>query len=271
MVFQTTAIVVRNRKVGPVYYALEMKCPPVADAIRPGQFVMVRVSETHSPLLRRPFSITKSYSVAHPNRVKRGHIVILYKKVGRGTEKMTGWMKGQEVDLVGPLGNGFTIPPYPSSSRVVLIGGGVGIASLYPLAEVLDAGKLSILIGGRTAEDILLPYDSRKLKPNLLIATEDGSLGFKGTVIDLFLTLKKEAKDEIRCLYASGPMEMLKKLADLTREERMTVQASLEARMGCGFGACWGCVVRTTDPSTPYHRACKEGPVFDLKEIIWEE
>lgn len=110
MAFQTTAIVVRNRKVRPLYYALEMDCPPVAETIQPGQFVMLRVSKTLSPLLRRPFSICKSYPTQHPQSAKRGHIVVLYKKVGKGTERMTEWRKGEEVDLIGPLGNGFTLP-----------------------------------------------------------------------------------------------------------------------------------------------------------------
>jgi len=271
MASQTTAVVVSNRRVGSLYYALEMDCPPVAETVEPGQFVMLRVSETLSPLLRRPFSICKSYPATHPSRAKRGHIVILYKKVGKGTEKMTGWMKGQEVDLIGPLGNGFTLPPYPAPGQVILIGGGVGIASLYPLAERVKSREVSILIGGKTEDDLLWPHNSRRLRRNLQVATEDGSLGFKGTVLDLFLALRKDpGKGETRYLYACGPMEMLKRLADLTRSERLIVQASLEARMGCGFGACWGCVVRTNDPATPYHRVCKEGPVFDLKEIIWE-
>lgn len=148
----------------------------------------------------------------------------------------------------------------------------MGIASLYPLAEAIKSRQLSILVGGRTGDDILRPYDSEKLKQDLLIATEDGSLGFKGTVIDLFLTLRKDLdREENRYLYACGPMQMLKRLSDLTRSKGLITQASLEARMACGFGACWGCVVKTKDPSTPYHRVCKEGPVFDLKEIIWEE
>jgi dihydroorotate dehydrogenase electron transfer subunit len=272
MAFQTTAIVVRNRKVRPLYYALEMDCPLVAETIQPGQFVMLRVSKALSPLLRRPFSICKSYPTHPPQSTKRGHIVILYKKVGKGTERMTGWRKGEEVDLIGPLGNGFTLPPSLASSHVILIGGGVGIASLYPLAKVVKSRQLSILVGGRTGEDILWPYDSGRLKQDLLIATEDGSLGFKGTVIDLFLTLRTDPdREENRYLYACGPMEMLKRLSDLTRSKGLTAQASLEARMACGFGACWGCVIKTKDPSAPYQRVCKDGPVFDLKEILWEE
>ena len=271
MAMQTTATVLSNRNAGHLYYALEMDCPSIAERIQPGQFVMLRISGTPSPLLRRPFSICKSYPTAHRKRAKRGHIVIHYKKVGRGTAMMTEWMKGEEVDLIGPLGNGFTLPTDPSSARVVLLGGGIGIASLYPLADVVKSRKLTILIGGRTGDDILWPYDSERTKRKLWIATEDGSVGFKGTVLDLFQARRKdfEAQEDLY-LYACGPMEMLKRLSGLTRSPGTIVQASLEARMACGFGACWGCVVKTTDRSTPYRRVCKEGPVFDLREIVWE-
>jgi len=272
MAFQTTAVVLRNRKIGPLYYALEMDCPPVAETIRPGQFVMLQISRVPSPLLRRPFSVCKSYPASYPEQVKRGHIVILYKKVGKGTQMMTDWPKGEKIDLIGPLGNGFALPPHPASARTILLGGGIGIASLYPIAEIVTSRKLTILVGGKTGHDILRPYDSQRANRKLFIATEDGSLGFQGTVVDLFLTLGKDReKTENLYVYACGPMGMLKNLSDLATSPEMTVQASLEARMACGFGACWGCVVRTKDPAIPYQRVCKEGPVFDLKEIIWEE
>jgi dihydroorotate dehydrogenase electron transfer subunit len=110
-----------------------------------------------------------------------------------------------------------------------------------------------------------------KFLSNIFIATEDGSLGYKGTVVDLFLSQRKELeRDEKTFIYACGPMEMLKALTRALRSNDFICQASLETRMACGFGACWGCVVKTKHPQSPYQRVCQEGPVFHLKDILWE-
>jgi len=184
---------------------------------------------------------------------------------------MTTLKRGEKVDLIGPLGNGFTLPPLPSSKNIVLIGGGVGIVSLFPLAEALKGRKLLVFIGGKTQRDILGLEDFETFNSNIFIATEDGSLGTQGTVVDLFLSQRKKfRRDEEYYLYACGPFAMLKALAGIVKLKNFICQASLETRMGCGFGACWGCVVKTNHPKTPYQRVCKEGPVFTLKDILWE-
>jgi len=271
MAFQTDGIVVKNERLKSVYFLLTVYCPPIADEIKAGQFVMLKVSEDHSPLLRRPFSVHKSFPVTHPDKRRRGCLLIFYKKVGKGTEKMTKLRKGQRLDLIGPLGNGFSVSPLPSSKNIILVGGGVGIVSLYSLAERSRPRDLSIFIGGKTEDDILCEEDFRKLGVSkIFIATEDGSLGYKGTVIDLFLAQGNRSKGSGSYhLYACGPIEMLRELARAVKSKEVVCQASLETRMACGFGACWGCVVKTTDPHTPYQRVCKEGPVFNLKEIVW--
>ena len=271
MSLQTSGIVIENRRIKPLYFLLEIHCPPIAAKIRPGQFVMLKVSDNHHPFLRRPFSVYRSFPNHHSEKKKRGRLFILYKKVGKGTQKMTEFEEGQRVDMIGPLGNGFTLPPFPSSTNIILVGGGVGIVSLYFLAEVLACKKLFVFIGGKTRNDILCYADFKKLNSNIFTATEDGSLGFRGTVIDLFLSQRNKFKrNETNHLYACGPVGMLKELTRAIRFEQFVSQASLESRMGCGFGACWGCVVKTSDPRTPYQRVCKEGPVFNLKDIVWE-
>lgn len=271
MALQTHGTVIKNEKIQSYYFLLEIDCPPIANQIKPGQFMMLKVSDNHSPLLRRPFSVYKTYPEHHPEKGKRGHLFILYKKVGKGTQKMTGYQKGQKIDMIGPLGNGFLLPPLPSSVSVVLIGGGVGIVSLYPLAEVLEANPLYIFIGGKTKSDILCKKDFKKFDPNIFIATEDGSQGFKGTVIDLFLLWKKQFnKNQVHHIYSCGPMAMLKMLQKKIKTKNLVCQVSLESRMACGIGACWGCVVKTNDPQTPYHRVCKEGPVFNIRDLILE-
>jgi dihydroorotate dehydrogenase electron transfer subunit len=250
---------------------LGINCPPIANQIRPGQFVMLKVSDNASPLLRRPFSVHKSYPISHPERKKRGHFFVVYKKVGRGTQRMTAWSKGQKVSIIGPLGNGFALPPLPSSAPCILIGGGVGIVSLYPLAEALRGRRCFVFIGGKTQNDILGLEDFKKLDSTVFTATEDGSLGFQGTVVDLFLSEAKKFKGNGKYhLYACGPTPMLKALAGTVSPKKFICEASLEARMGCGFGACWGCVVKTKNPRLPYQRVCQEGPVFRLEDIAWE-
>ena len=148
----------------------------------------------------------------------------------------------------------------------------MGIASLYSLSEVLGSPKLFVFIGGKTKDDILCEKDFEKRNATkILIATEDGTLGYKGTVIDLFLSQEKTFRTGAsQYIYSCGPAEMLKGLAKALNSRGVVCQASLEARMGCGFGACWGCVVKTNDRKTPYQRVCKEGPVFNLKDIVWE-
>jgi len=184
---------------------------------------------------------------------------------------MTALRKGQKVGLIGPLGNGFTLPPLPSSENHILIGGGMGIVSLFSLTETLGGRNLTVFIGGKTRNDILCVDDFKELKSKVLIATEDGSLGIRGTVVDLFFSHRKSFKrNEKYSIYACGPIAMLKALAKAATFKNLTCQASLEARMGCGFGACWGCVVKTNHPKTPYQRVCKDGPVFRLEDIVWE-
>jgi dihydroorotate dehydrogenase electron transfer subunit len=271
MPLQTVGTVVSNKRIKSIYYLLGIDCSPIANQIKPGQFVMLKVSDDLFPLLRRPFSVYKSHPVNHPEKRKRGCLFILYKKVGKGTQKMTTLRKGEKIDLIGPLGNGFTLPPLPSSQKVFLIGGGVGIVSLLPLAEALKGRKLFVFIGGKTRHDILGLEDFKIFNSNISIATEDGSLGTRGTVVDLFLSKKKKfRRDEEYYLYACGPVAMLKALARIAKLNNFVCQASLEARMGCGFGACWGCVVKTNHFKTPYQRVCTEGPVFNLKDILWE-
>jgi len=271
MPLQMEGMVVSNERVKSLYYLLGIDCPPIANQNKPGQFVMLKVSDDRSPLLRRPFSVYKGYPFNHPEKRKRGYLFILYKKVGAGTRKMTTLKKGQKVDLIGPLGKGFTPPPLPSSTSPIFVGGGVGIVSLYPLAEALEGRKLSVFIGGKTQDDILCVEDFKKFKSNIFVATEDGSLGVRGTIVDLFLSQREIfKKNKTYYLYTCGPIAMLKALAGSVQSKTFICQASLEARMGCGFGACWGCVVKTNHPQTPYQRVCEDGPVFRLKDIVWE-
>lgn len=272
MPIQTDGIVIKNRKIKSIYFLMEIDCPSIANEAKPGQFVMLKTSDDSHPLLRRPFSIYKGYSTRHPKKEKRGHLFILYKNVGRGTRKMSTFKKGQSVNLIGPLGNGFSLPPLPSSTLNILVGGGVGMASLSALEEALRSRKLYVFIGGKTQYDILCEDDFKKGKAlKVFIATEDGSRGKKGTVVDLLQSeMKRFDENQSHHFYICGPEGMVKSLSPVIKSKRWISQVCLEAHMGCGFGACWGCVVKTRNAEMPYQRVCKEGPVFPLSEIVWE-
>lgn len=251
---------------------MEIDCPSIANEARPGQFLMLLPSEDTYPLLRRPFNIYRSYPTRHSEKKKRGHLFLLYKKVGRGTEKMTAFIKGKKVNLIGPLGNGFALPPLPPSNPTILIGGGVGIASLSSLGKLLSSVELYVFIGGKTKDDILCEDDfSTEKSSKIFIATEDGSRGKKGTIVDIFRDeMRRFNRDTPHDVYICGPEGMLKSVSTIIKTKKWNVQVSLEARMGCGFGACWGCVVKTKDTEMTYRRVCKDGPVFPLSEIVWE-
>lgn len=272
MPIQTDGIILSNRRIKPLYFLLEIDCPQIAGETKPGQFVMLRTSDDGPPLLRRPFSIYRSYPEHHHEKRKRGHLLILYKMVGQGTRKMTAFKKGERVNLIGPLGNGFALPPLPSSAPAILIGGGVGMASLSSLSETLRPGQLSVFIGGKTKDDILCENDFRGGKGSkVFIATEDGSRGRKGMVVPLFFSeMKRFDQNESCYVFICGPDPMVKALSRGIKSEKWIIQASMEARMGCGIGACWGCVIKTTDPQTPYQRVCHTGPIFNIREIEWE-
>jgi dihydroorotate dehydrogenase electron transfer subunit len=271
MATQIDGIVLRNRNIGSFYYLLDIDCEPIARVAAPGQFVMLKVPDgDHSPL-RRPFSIYRCPEGLSTQAKRARQISILYKQVGRGTLKMTDLKKNQTVGLIGPLGQGYALPPLPASKSIILIGGGVGIVSLVFFAETSKFENLFVFIGAKTKQDILCAKDFKRLRAHLFVATEDGSSGFKGTVTDLFFSqLGRFEKDRMYYVYSCGPMAMLKRLARDIEPNRFVCQVSLETRMACGFGACWGCVVKTTDPVTPYQRVCKEGPVFPLEHIAWD-
>jgi dihydroorotate dehydrogenase electron transfer subunit len=191
------------------------------------------------------------------------NLALLFAVVGRGTRWLAHRKEGDVIDLLGPLGHGFEI----KSHDLLLVAGGIGIAPLVALAERgLEAGaQVRLLLGASTAEQV---YPSRLIPPQveLWVTTEDGSIGKKGTVTEL-LTDFDGGADQI---FACGPIPMYKAMSTLSRKKIMrgkAVQISLEARMGCGFGGCYGCAIETR---SGWRLVCKDGPVFELKEIVWQ-
>lgn len=247
------------------HVVLVLHAPPLAERAQPGQFLHVRCTlspDAWDPLLRRPFSLYWACP-------ESGEVAFLVKVVGRGSAWLAQRRPGEELDVLGPLGRPFTPPP--SLRHAVLVGGGVGMPPLYFLASrLLPRVRCTFLLGARTAEHLLGVEECRALGAEVLVATEDGSQGFSGTNVDLLQTwLLGERPDWIA---VCGPWPMMAAAAQVAAKHGLPGQASLEARMGCGLGACLSCVVRTTAPGwKTYQRVCTEGPVFDLKEVIWSQ
>ncbi len=212
----------------------------------PGQFVNI---ELEGHYLRRPISVCDYDSAT---------LTIIYKVVGRGTEQMSRMTKGQELDLLTGLGNGFN--PAAQCQEPLLVGGGVGVPPLYNLCRaLLEAGKRpTVLLGFNTAQELFLVEEFRALGVEVVVTTADGSKGVKGFVTTALPSLSFDY------LYSCGPLPMLRALYDAT--PTVPGEFSFEERMGCGFGACVGCTCKTKYGNK---RICKDGPVLDREEIIW--
>jgi dihydroorotate dehydrogenase electron transfer subunit len=258
---QAKAKVLSNEKVGKAHYRMKLEVSQIAKDARPGQFVHIRCSSGYDPLLRRPFSIHKR---------AQGRIDILYQVVGRGTGILSKKRRGEELDLLGPLGKGFEIES--AFSKIFIISGGMGVAPLYMVAQEitrLGQGKeVTALLGAKNKELILDKDALESLGLRVMTATEDGSEGYQGLVSDLFERLISSQTSLSVAVYSCGPVSMLKKIAEVSSHQGFFCQVSLEQRMGCGLGACLGCVIRGI---SGYLRVCKEGPVFDAQEILWDD
>lgn len=262
---QETATVLWNHRVDTHYCRIGLSCRTHYEASRPGQFVTLRLPDETSPLLRRPFSI---HRLIRQDGSVSG-IEILYKIVGTFTEKLSRAADGAVVDLLGPLGRGFTIKP--TWRKVLLIAGGIGVAPLLFLADALaDAGmdmtETAICIGGRTSDDILCKTAFMSHAMDVHITTEDGGEGEKGFVLQPTVRLLEIARPDM--IYACGPMPLLKAVADMARTHDVPCEVSVETIMACGLAACLGCAVKTSDSGDGYRHVCKDGPVFDAASLM---
>jgi dihydroorotate dehydrogenase electron transfer subunit len=229
---------------------------PWLNRAKPGQFVMLRVHNNTEPLLRRPISLC----AVTPTGVE-----LLFKICGTGTERMSAWPIGHQVDIIGPLGNGFT-PPLPQTP-VCLVAGGIGIAPLICMARWLLSNRpdcdVRMFLGTQTSTDIDAYTPFIPDGYTLQIATEDGSRGERGFVTDILAAASYSKPAAM--IYGCGPMPMLEALADLTHRTGQTCQISLEAHMACGIGACLGCTVPTGSTNV---RVCADGPIFESHRIF---
>ena len=256
--------IISNRKVTDSCFHLVLQAPGISRQARPGQFVMVKAGFRDEPLLRRPLSV-------HGADAKQ--LELLYEVVGPATQQFSVMKPGQSLDLIGPLGNGFDLRAIAAKSgrgaaRPVLVAGGMGVAPLVFLAKYLRETKPLVLIGARTASQVLCEKEFKRLGLRATIATDDASRGLGGYVTDLLedRLRAQEFKSSGVVIYACGPQPMLSALARRCLKTGIPCQVSLEAHMACGIGACLGCVVLT---KTGYKRVCKDGPVFRADELEW--
>jgi dihydroorotate dehydrogenase electron transfer subunit len=234
-------------------HLLWLEAPQIAKEAKPGQFVMVRCGENDEHQLRRPFSIALR---------EGGKIALLFHIVGSGTEWLAQRKSGDKLDLLGPLGNGFSFSP--GSQNMLLVAGGMGIAPLYFLGyEAQKKGhQVTLLIGVQTKAQ--LPKELLAIPTAYVAVSEDGSIGSHGMVTD-YIPNYINLTDQI---FACGPLPMYRSMAGIPALKGKSVQISLEVRMGCGVGVCYGCTVKTKNG---LKQVCKDGPVFELNDIVWEE
>ena len=275
MLLSESAVIRANDRIFNNYYLLEVEARGIGKA-RPGQFYMVKIGTGTDPLLRRPFCLHKA--------VSDDVIKILYRAGGYGTKLMTRLVKGDALNVLGPLGNGFKVGG--EVKRALLVAGGIGVAPMVALAEEIKDRKIEgvCFVGGRGRDDVLGVDEFRALGFDVHTSAEDGSVGRKGYVTAPLedyivspspnpLPSRERAKDfDGWVIYSCGPTPMMQGVAALAGRHGIKCYASLEANMACGIGACMGCVVPVIDRehgTTIYKKVCEDGPVFDTEDVAW--
>ncbi len=242
-----------------VKYSVE--APDIVKDAKQGQFIEIRVSDNVEPFLRRPISI-------HNMDKENGILEFIFQVKGKGTKILSEKVEGDLIDIIGPLGHGTF--EYNDFQNIAIIGGGIGVFPLYELAKNAknDGKNVNIYLGFRNKDFVVLEDEFKELANELILTTDDGSYSEKGFAIDF---LKKDVEDgKIDCIFACGPLPMLKAVRNYAIEKNIPCQISLEEKMGCGLGVCLGCAVKTAESSSEkpeYVHVCKAGPVFEAKDV----
>ena len=246
--------IVSQEQIGTDTYSMWLQTETVASGAKPGQFASI-YSRDGSRLLPRPISICEIDK-------EQGRLRFVYRVVGKGTEEFSGYHKGVSLDVLGPLGNGFPLEE-AEDKKVILIGGGIGIAPMLETAKQLIAEK-QIVLGYR--DELFLNQEFEKYG-NVYVATEDGSAGTKGNVLDVIR--EQELKADV--IFACGPTPMLRAVKAYAESEGIVCWISTEEHMACGIGACLACVCKSKEKDHHSHvhnkRVCKDGPVFLSTEV----
>jgi len=265
-----TGKVVSHHEIVRDHFAMSVTSPARVCEALPGQFVMMRIKDREEPFLSRPLSICST-------SIKGGEatVELLYRIQGRGTRMFSRLKEGDELTVMGPLGRGFDVPEL--ARRLVLVAGGMGIVPLSFLAESVRKDNANrqmevICYVGAQSPELLLGRDRLEaVCSKVLVSTEDGGEGYCGTVTELLERDMPLFGHEGDMMFCCGPRPMLKRIAELVEGSSISCQVSMEERMACGVGVCLGCAVRVKSEDTThrYMRVCREGPVFDIREIDW--
>jgi dihydroorotate dehydrogenase electron transfer subunit len=252
--YQKQTFIKSNQEVMPGIYQLVLESPEIASNASPGQFVMFSCDNRPGRLLRRPLSI---------HRVQENAVSFLFAVMGKGTEWLAQRQPGERVSWLGPLGNGFQIQA--ESHNLLLVAGGMGIPPLCFLAAqgVKKGCSIRLLIGAKSTYQIC-PEELIPSGVAVFTATEDGSSGEKGLVTNLLPEHLQWADQVFIC----GPLPMYRTLVKETHLLKKPAQVSLEVRMGCGLGFCYACTIKTKGG---LKQVCKDGPVFDIRDILWDD
>jgi dihydroorotate dehydrogenase electron transfer subunit len=275
-------LVTENRALTGGHFLLSLFSPDQASATRPGEFAMLRLLGRSDVLLRRPMSIYDLKTATNGNTQARDSrtpalLQLLYKVVGRGTQLMAELKPGDQVGLLAPLGHGFFEEEYLDQLRdvdaVLHVAGGIGIAALLLPVKELAARKVPqrLFFGGRTLADLVGIEDFAPFTGDPILATEDGSRGFRGYVTGPFERYLSENRGKRFMLMACGPWAMLQAVVEFADSYGHPCLVSMENRMGCGLGVCLGCCIHVHgEGHGTYERVCTEGPVFWAGRVVWE-
>ena len=270
--YQEDAQVIDQQEVAERTFRLRLRSERIARTACTGQFVMLQVRKGTDPLLKRPFSF-------HRILPREDLIEVLYRVVGQGTWWLSQSLPGTRLNVVGPLGNGFSMPEM-NGRTVALIAGGIGIAPLHELMVQLTSERpgntgidIHLFYGGRTAAELIPTHPYEDLGISVHCSTDDGSLGTKGLVTQLFESMTGSENLRPALLYSCGPLVMQYHIARWSLANKIPSQLSLESLMACGIGACLGCALPAPHPddltADGYLHVCKDGPIFQAGSIAW--
>jgi dihydroorotate dehydrogenase electron transfer subunit len=262
--YQHQAEILWNKKISGNCYKIGLTCSENFSIAKPGQFIMLRITGKTDPLLRRPFSIHNLVT----SKGQTEGFELLYKVVGKATAIMAQQPPGGVVDILGPLGTGFIIPPQTGTLHVVA--GGIGVAPMVFLASELqrnnfDFSNSRVFIGGRSKEDLLCRNDFIQLGIKVDTTTDDGSAGDQCLVTHPLEAAVDDRRPDL--IVACGPMAMLGCVIGIAEKHHIPCQVSIETMMACGMGACLGCAVEGRSDQSGYLHACLDGPVFDAADL----
>lgn len=261
--------ILAHKKISQEYTLMKVHSPRVSRSAKPGMFVHVLAGDGEGLLLRRPFSLLEA---------EHANISFVYKVVGHGTKALSEKRPGEVLNVLGPLGNPYSVRA--ASKQIILVAGGYGVSPTFYLSRELKkkrfTGEIISIIGARTKSLLMYAEEFKKLGVKTHVTTDDGSAGRKGIVTDALGELLQRSPLPPRPLapstpftqvFCCGPYAMLRAVARMCMKFSVPCQVSMEQQLGCGLGACLGCVIKTHGG---YRRVCTEGPVFNAEDVIWE-